>query len=63
MTGKTIGVDRARGKPTYSAILGTAPARERAESLLADALDALDALDGDGTVLREIALQLMRRQH
>lgn len=39
--GKTVGKDRAEGKPTYTSLLGVAPARRFAEDLLADARAAL----------------------
>ncbi len=62
VTGKTIGADRERGKPTYTALLGVPEAQARAQALLDGALIALDALPGDSTLLRTLALRLVDRK-
>jgi geranylgeranyl diphosphate synthase type II len=63
VTGKAVGADRERGKPTYTALLGVEAAQARAQELLARALKALEGLPGDSTLLRAVALQLVNRQH
>lgn len=62
VTGKAVGADRERGKPTYTALLGVAEAQARAQSLLASALAAIADLDGDTSLLRTLALRLVDRQ-
>ncbi|OGS80564.1 MAG: geranyl transferase [Gallionellales bacterium GWA2_59_43] len=56
--GKTAGKDADNDKPTYVSLLGLEVARDMAQRLHREALDALDALDGfgDGALrLRELA--------
>ncbi len=62
VTGKAVGADRERGKPTYTALLGVAAAQREATRLLDSALAALDGLDGDTDLLRGIAERLVNRQ-
>ncbi len=59
--GKETGADRARGKATFPALLGTAAARRRAGELYRDALNNLDALERPAELLRELARQLVFR--
>ncbi|MCK9489005.1 MAG: polyprenyl synthetase family protein [Xanthomonadales bacterium] len=61
ITGKAVGADRERGKPTYTALLGVEPARGRAEALLASALDALAGIPRDTRLLTTVAARLVRR--
>ncbi|WP_110669512.1 (2E,6E)-farnesyl diphosphate synthase [Salinicola halophilus] len=61
--GKTSGADAQRDKPTYPALLGLEPARERAQDLLAEALDALDVLGEKGTALAALARTMIDRDH
>ncbi len=63
VTGKAVGADRERGKPTYTALLGVEAAQARAQALLTRALDALNDLPGDTELLHELALRLVNRQH
>ncbi len=49
--GKTAGKDAAADKPTYVSLLGLAPAREFAENLRTQALDALAVFEGRATRL------------
>ena len=49
--GETAGKDAAAEKPTYVSLLGLAPARELAENLRTQALDALAVFDGRATRL------------
>ena len=62
VTGKAVGADRERGKPTYTALLGVTAAQARAQTLLDSALQALDDLPGDSTLLRTLALRLVDRR-
>jgi geranylgeranyl pyrophosphate synthase len=62
-TGKAVGADRERGKPTYTALLGVEVAQARARQLLDRALAALDGLPGDTSLLRTLALELVDRRH
>ncbi len=61
VTGKAVGADRARGKPTYTALLGVDQARSRAEALLASALDALAGIPRDTRLLTTVAARLVQR--
>ena len=60
--GKTAGKDKAAGKPTYTTLLGLAPAREFAAELLADAHEALSTFDARAARLRELASFIVRRE-
>jgi geranylgeranyl diphosphate synthase type II len=62
ITGKAVGADRARGKPTFIALLGVAGAQARAGELLERALAALAAVEGDTALLAEIAGALVQRR-
>jgi farnesyl diphosphate synthase len=53
--GKTAGKDAAQGKPTFVAALGVAGARERAEALRVEALEALAPFGPAGRRLCELA--------
>jgi farnesyl diphosphate synthase len=53
--GKTAGKDAAQGKPTFVALLGVAGARERAEALRVEALEALAPFGPAGRRLSELA--------
>lgn len=59
--GKAAGADRSRGKATFPALLGAAPARRRAAELYREALACLDALAEPAELLRELARQLVFR--
>ena len=60
--GKTVGKDRADGKPTYTSVMGLAPAKRFAGELLADALSALSSLDGRAERLRHLAEFIVHRE-
>jgi farnesyl diphosphate synthase len=60
--GKTAGKDKAEGKPTYTSIMGLAPAKRFAGELLADANDALSSFGGRGRRLAEIADFIVHRR-
>jgi farnesyl diphosphate synthase/geranylgeranyl diphosphate synthase type II len=62
VTGKAVGADRARGKPTFTAHLGVAGAQARAGELLDRALAALGEVDGDTDVLARVAQALVQRR-
>ena len=61
--GKTAGADAAHHKPTYVSLLGLEAARAKAESLLADALGALEIFDERAALLRDIAQFIVRRKN
>ncbi len=61
-TGKAVGADRERGKPTYTALLGIDAARDEVHRLTDAALAALDTLTGDTRWLREIGSVLRDRR-
>ena len=60
--GKTVGKDRADGKPTYTSLMGLPRAKEFARELLHDARGALATFDGRGQRLRELADFIVQRQ-
>ena len=60
--GKRAGKDAARGKSTLPAVLGVAEARRRAESLLAEALAALEPLGPKAEALRGLARFVVERR-
>jgi geranylgeranyl diphosphate synthase type II len=61
VTGKAVGADRERGKPTFTSLLGLAAARSEAARLHASAVAALSTLPGDPSLLRELADRLADR--
>lgn len=62
--GKTAGKDAAHDKPTYVSLLGLEPSRAYAESLLAQALAALDASGLQNTAaLRALAVMVVQRSN
>ncbi len=60
--GKNPGMDRARGKSTYPAVLGLAEAKARARALHAQALESLAPLGDNGGVLAELAGFIIERR-
>jgi farnesyl diphosphate synthase len=60
--GKTAGKDKAEGKPTYTALMGLAPAKRFAAELLVDAKDALSTFGPRAARLTEIADFIVHRQ-
>jgi hypothetical protein len=61
MTGKAIGADRQRGKPTFTSVLGIERARAEAERLHGAANAALATLRQDTTLLFDLADRLVHR--
>jgi farnesyl diphosphate synthase/geranylgeranyl diphosphate synthase type II len=61
--GKTQGADAARNKPTYVSLLGLDGAREKLDGLHRQAIEALAQLDGDVSLLRELADYIVQRSH
>lgn len=59
--GKTPGADRARGKPTYPAVLGIEAAKARARELETIALESLRPLGDNGRSLRSVAAYIVQR--
>ena len=60
--GKTSGSDRARGKPTYPAVLGMAASKARAEALKAAALESLGPLGDNAELLSDLAHYIVERR-
>jgi geranylgeranyl pyrophosphate synthase len=60
--GKTAGKDRAAGKATYVSVHGIEAARERASSLLREAVESLTPLGDAGDPLRELARRIVERE-
>ncbi len=60
--GKTVGKDKADGKPTYTSVMGLVPAKRFAEQLLADALAAIASLDARAERLRHLAEFIVHRE-
>ncbi len=63
VTGKAVGADRQRDKPTFTRLLGIDGAQRETERLHASATGALGALRGDVSLLRELADRLVHRDH
>lgn len=67
LLGKTAGKDAAAGKPTYVSLLGLEAARQLTADLLAQAENALNALQASGLArvqpLHALARQVVQRQH
>jgi geranylgeranyl pyrophosphate synthase len=61
--GKQAGADAANHKPNYVSLLGLEEARSRAESLLEDALLALEGFGDSAWLLRELASYIVYRRH
>ncbi len=59
--GKRQGADQARNKSTYPSIMGLAPAKQRAEELLKQAIESLAPLGTRADELRMLAEFLVRR--
>ena len=59
--GKTAGKDRDNAKPTYTALMGLAPAKEFAEELLEEANACLAAFDGRALRLQQLADFIVHR--
>ena len=63
LIGKPVGSDEARGLPTYPALVGLEPARERVRQLHAEAALALASCDWQATPLASLAAWLLGRRH
>jgi geranylgeranyl pyrophosphate synthase len=61
--GKTQGKDAAANKPTYPALLGLEGARDKANSLLEQALEALENFGDSADPLRDLAKYIVQRDH
>ena len=62
LLGKTIGVDLARGKPTYPAAVGLPAARQRAQELMDEADQALSPFGESAQMLRWLGGYIVHRQ-
>ncbi|PHI37156.1 (2E,6E)-farnesyl diphosphate synthase [Pseudoalteromonas sp. GCY] len=61
--GKPQGSDIEHNKSTYPALLGLEQAKEKAEQLIDEALDALTAIDGDTEILADLAKYIIDREY
>jgi farnesyl diphosphate synthase len=61
--GKTAGKDQDANKPTYVSLMGLTPAKQFADELLRDALDALSGFGEKAERLRQLAGFIVQRQH
>ena len=61
--GKPAGADQERGQPTFLSILGEAPARQYAEELRDQAIDALGDLEQNTALLVGLAQFTVTRSH
>lgn len=61
--GKTRGADAARGKPTYTSLLGLDGASEKARTLTRQAIEALQPFGERADMLRRIARYITHRVH
>jgi farnesyl diphosphate synthase len=61
--GKPQGSDVAANKATYPALLGLTGAKQKAQSLLKCALDALAAIDADTSELENLAKYIVERDY
>ncbi len=59
--GKTAGKDARAGKATYPAIVGMERSKELAERIAKEAIEAVEIFGAGGTLLRELALVLLKR--
>lgn len=59
--GKTRGADEAAGKPTYPSIIGMSAAKQKLQELYEESVNALDTLQGNTQLLREIAEFTVKR--
>jgi geranylgeranyl diphosphate synthase type II len=61
--GKPAGSDNEKGKNTYPSIFGLEESRNIADTLIADAIDALEGFDEKADPLREIAKYIISRRN
>jgi geranylgeranyl diphosphate synthase type II len=61
--GKDAGSDEARGKATYPAVMGLAAAKQEAQSMMDEALRALEIFGSEADPLREIATYIVKRKN
>lgn len=61
--GKQQGADIALNKPTYPALLGMAEAKQKLAELHQSALDQLEQLGGDTSLLKNLADYIVARDH
>ena len=61
MLGKTSGADQAMGKSTYPALLGLKASKQLAQDLYSDALMSIESIDGDTSMLVELASLVVNR--
>ena len=59
--GKTSGADQAMGKSTYPALLGLEASKQLAKDLHTDALNSIATINGDTSMLVELASMIINR--
>lgn len=61
--GKDAGSDEARGKATYPAVMGLAAAKQEAQAMMDEAMQALEMFGAAAEPLREIARYIVERKN
>ncbi len=61
--GKPTGSDTASNKSTFPALMGLDAAKDYAEQLVSEALQALDSLPYNTERLKQLAMYIIQRQH
>ncbi|HFD11656.1 MAG TPA: geranyl transferase, partial [Crenotrichaceae bacterium] len=61
--GKTQGKDRDNNKPTYPSLLGMDGAKHKAQTLHAEAVNALSQFGNEANLLRELSRYIIERQN
>lgn len=61
--GKTHGKDQDQNKPTYTALLGLAGAKQKALEMHEEALNALAVLGAEADLLRDLSRFIVQRNH
>ena len=61
--GKDAGSDEARGKATYPAVMGLAAAKQEAQAMMDEAMNALSIFGSEADPLREIAKYIVERKN
>lgn len=63
MLGKPQGSDLEHNKSTYPALLGLEQAKEKAEHLIDEALEALTRINGNTEILADLAKYIINREY
>jgi geranylgeranyl pyrophosphate synthase len=60
--GKTAGKDAKSGKATYPALIGLEQTQQKTQSLYRDAIEALDSMNKDMQIFRDVAAYILNRK-